>query len=102
MEQFDEVHAAAYSLILTWIIDLIGKIPGLSKSWSGLLKQAAAGVLGVLFCLCLKIHVIGEPSVSSMILSGLLLAAGAGVVWSKVNGLLGTATKSYDGGNHDA
>ena len=79
---------AGYSLALTWIVDLLGKIPGIEKWLRGWRKQVLAGLLAVVYCLVQEVNVFtGAPSVLvGELMTGLLLAAVAGFGWHRAEG----------------
>lgn len=85
---FDPVVLIGYSILLAWVVDFIGKIPKISCLLTGWVKQLLAGVIGVVFCLMQKVSVFSGASTSEYVISGLVLAAVAGMGWSKLSGVL--------------
>lgn len=77
-----------YSLVLNYVVDVIGKIPGINKVVQGVIKQVVAGVIGVGFCITQKVDVLSSPATTGgEVVSGIILASVAGVGWSKLEGI---------------
>ena len=92
---------AAYSIILTYVVDLLSKIPKIGSIVTGWGKQIVAVGVGVAYCIATDYSVI-EDGTNGKVITGILLAALSGTIiargaeWLKAKKDLAIA--EYNGG----
>jgi hypothetical protein len=88
-DAFTAEQIAAYSVILTWVVDFLSKLPKVGTYIQGAVKQLVAVGVGVGYCLATGLSVFNATAgIGGSVLTGILLAAIAGLGWSKVANIL--------------
>ena len=97
--QIDPWVIGIFSVILTWVVDMLTNLyeklseifPGLRKiiSMTGWTKQVLAAAVGFVVCSVANVNVFPDSGIGGEILTGIILAAIAGLGWSKIDSILG-------------
>lgn len=81
--QIPAQEVAAYSIILTYVVDFISELPQISKIATGIGKRIIATAVGIIYCILANVSIFSADT-KGEVLTGLALAATAGLVVSKV------------------